>query len=72
MDRGAWRATVHGSKESDRTEQLTLTFTQLFLTLFLVPLTFPPHWVLHTYQPKIVVISAIVYSAFIYMLYPIC
>ena len=30
MDRGAWRATVHrwGRKESDRTEQLTLSLSQ--------------------------------------------
>ena len=30
MDRGAWRATVHGAKESDMTEQLSthmLAFT---------------------------------------------
>ena len=26
IDRGAWRATVSGTAESDRTEQLTLTY----------------------------------------------
>ena len=30
MDRGAWQITVHGSKELDTAERLTLTFTLLY------------------------------------------
>ena len=29
MDRGAWRATVHGLQESDMTEQLTLSLSNI-------------------------------------------
>ena len=37
MDRGAWRATVHGvAKESDMTEQLTLSLSHI-KRVFLLP-----------------------------------
>ena len=32
LDRGAWRATVHGTAESDMTEQLTHSFIQQYIT----------------------------------------
>ena len=33
MDRGAWWTTTHGVEKSDKTEQLTLTNTQVILPL---------------------------------------
>ena len=36
MDRGAWSSTVHGSKESDMTEWLTLSLLNVDLSEYLV------------------------------------